>query len=73
MSAPHAVALTGALLIIVMFAFAIWESWHLEVEARKADRQEMLRHYRIIARVEEYGYRHQNVDTFIDDVLREAA
>ncbi len=61
---------------ITLIAIAFWvRMWETQVEESRQRHEDNLRHWRIIDRIEQYGYRSKllSVDDLIDDCLREAA
>ncbi len=61
---------------VTLIAIAFWvRQWETQVEESRQRHEDNRRHWRVIDRIEAYGYRSRllSVDDLIDDVLKEAA
>ncbi len=75
MSPSQTVAFLAIVGIVASFGYAIFDSWRLDVAEAKRKHEENRRHWLLIDRLQQYGYRHSlgTVDELIDHILEEKA
>ncbi len=75
MNPQQTVAVLAIVGIAASFAYTIFDSWRLEIAEAKKQHEENRRHWLLIDRIQQYGYRHQlrTADELIDHILKDAA
>ncbi len=73
MNPQQTVAVLAIVGIVASFAYAIWDSWRLDVAEAKKQHEENRRHWLLIDRIAQYGYANLATPDFVPAEWEEAA